>query len=94
MPVGVLQVFEGFLAELVSGQVIGLRVCGGSGGVSVFREAVQFRGSIVRTLGHGYSPAFFDALQSEMGLSERIFRPQKRLPTHSATGMLFFSQCA
>jgi hypothetical protein len=33
--------------------MIGLSVSGDSGGVSVFREAVQFRGSIVRTLGHG-----------------------------------------
>ena len=50
MPVGVPRVFEGFLAEFVSGQVISLAVGDGRSGVSVGCKVVEFCSSIMRTL--------------------------------------------
>jgi hypothetical protein len=49
----VLREFAGLLAEFVSGQMICFEVGGGSGSMGMGCQVVKFRGSVVRTLGHG-----------------------------------------
>jgi hypothetical protein len=46
--------------EFVSGQMISFAVGGRGGGVGVSRKVVEFCGSIVSALRHGYSPGQFD----------------------------------
>jgi hypothetical protein len=50
---GFLRKLKSLPAEFVSSQVIGFAVGGSGLGVGVGCQVVDFRGSIVRTLGHG-----------------------------------------
>jgi hypothetical protein len=49
-------VFVRLFAELVSGEVVSFAVGGSGGLMSVGCQVVEFGGSIVRALGHGFPP--------------------------------------
>ena len=61
MHMGGLREFVSLLTEFVRGEMVCLAVGGSGGGVSVGCQVVEFRGSIVRALGHGVLLLLFDA---------------------------------
>jgi hypothetical protein len=52
VPGSVQRVLEGLFAQFVSGEMISFAVGDSGGSVGMGCQVVQFRGSIVRTLGH------------------------------------------
>jgi hypothetical protein len=66
--VSIQGVLVGLLGELMGGQVVPLAVSRSCGGMGVRGKIVKFGDTVVRALGHGVSPAGFDAGCSGAGI--------------------------